>query len=59
MVYRMNGWISALADIEAAGNQTSVTVVGNFAVPVAKGIRSWTSGDTSCPLVVSTPLGVY
>ena len=59
MVYRTNGWISALADIEAAGNQTSVTVVGNFALPVAKGIKSWTSGDTSCPLVISTPLGVY
>jgi hypothetical protein len=59
MVYRMNGWISALADVEAAGNQTSVTVIGNFAVPVAKGIKAWTSGDTSCPLVISTPLGVY
>jgi hypothetical protein len=59
MVYRTNGWISALADIEAAGNQTSVTVIGNFAVPVAKGIKAWTSGDTSCPLVISTPLGVY
>lgn len=59
MVYRINGYISALADIEAAGNQTSVTVIGNSALPVAKGIKAWTSGDMSCPLVVSTPLGVY
>ncbi len=36
MVYRMNGWISALAGIEAAGNQTSVTVIGNYAVPVGQ-----------------------
>lgn len=57
LYYQPNIFILALADIEAAGGSTNITVMGNFTALVSRGLKSWTSGDPSCPIALETPFG--
>ncbi len=52
LIHYMNGYIVGMVELEAAGNSTSVTVLGNEAAPIARGVKAWTSGDPSCPIAV-------